>query len=233
MRNLRSGACVAVFVVIVSASVAAQSATARPPIPVNAIDGILDAFRTHSIVAVSDPQGNVQMQQFLLSLVRDPRFVQAVDDVVIEAASSRYQDVVDRFVRGDDVPAAVLRRASLDHTVVGDGLGTHTAEFLDAVRAVNASIGGSKKLRVIAGDPPIDWSNVVTQADHQRWIDLRDSYPADLIRRQVIDRGRRALVVYGQMHLQRRQLASNYDMSDVAAGVVADDQRRTADGALP
>jgi hypothetical protein len=68
-------------------------------------------------------------------------------------------------------------------------------------------------LRVIAGDPPIDWDHITSDADHRRWIELRDTYPADLIRRQVLDRGRRALVVYGQMHLQRRQIASNYDMS--------------------
>jgi hypothetical protein len=196
-----------------SLSVFGQSTTARTAVPVEPVAAILDAFRTHSIVAVSDPPGNVQQQQFLLSLIRDPRFIATVDDIVIETASSRYQDVIDRFVRGEDVPRTVLRNAWEDHTVVGDGLGTHTAEFLDAVRAVNTSTRGTRKLRVIAGDPPIDWSNIATEADHRRWIDLRDSYPADLIHRQVIDRGRRALVVYGQMHLQRKQMASNYDMS--------------------
>jgi hypothetical protein len=85
--------------------------------------------------------------------------------------------------------------------------------MIRAVRTVNAALSDGKKLRVIAGDPPIDWENVITRADHQRWIDLRDSYPADLIRRQVLDRGRRALVIYGQGHLQRRQILSNYDMS--------------------
>jgi hypothetical protein len=70
-----------------------------------------------------------------------------------------------------------------------------------------------RKLRVVAGDPPIDWDNVVSREDHRRWTELRDSYPADLIRRQVLDRGRRALVIYGQGHLQRRQIVSNYDMS--------------------
>ena len=77
-----------------------------------------------------------------------------------------------------------------------------------------------QKLRVIAGDPPIDWDNVTSPQDHRRWIELRDSYPADLIRRQVLDRGRRALVVYGQGHLQRRQIVSNYDMSTWQAQTV-------------
>ena len=46
--------------------------------------------------------------------------------------------------------------------------------------------------------------------DHRRWIELRDTYPADLVRRQVLDRGRRALVVYGQGHLQRAMIEANY-----------------------
>jgi hypothetical protein len=81
------------------------------------------------------------------------------------------------------------------------------------VRQINMSTTGSRRLRVIAGDPPIDWENVVSRDDHRHWIELRDSYPADLIRHQVLDRGRRALVVYGQGHLQRKQIAGNYDMS--------------------
>src|SRR4029077_3831890 len=52
------------------------------------------------------------------------------------------------------------------------------------------------------------------------WIELRDTYPADLIRRQVLDRGRRALVVYGQGHLGRRQIVSNYSTSTWQAQTV-------------
>lgn len=192
--------------------VVAQSATARSATPVDPIAAILDAFGTHEIVAVTDPHGNVQVQAFLLSLVRDPRFSAAVNDIVIETASARYQDAIDRFVRGDDVERNVLRKAWEDHTVA-NSLGVQAEELIRAVRAVNSALGDSSRLRVIAGDPPIDWENITSGQDVRRWIELRDSYPADLIRRQVLDRGRRALVIYGQGHLQRRQILSNYDMT--------------------
>ena len=139
-------------------------------------------------------------------------FPDAANDIVIETASARYQDAIDRFVRGDDVEPAVLRKAWEDHTVA-NSLGVQAEELIRAVRAVNASLTEARRLRVVAGDPPIDWDNITSRRDHARWIELRDSYPADLIRRQVLDRGRRALVVYGQGHLQRRQIATNYDMS--------------------
>jgi len=212
-------ALLVVLLFTLQGSRAAPSQTAQPPSPIDPIAGIIGAFRTHDIVALSDPHGNVQLQAFLIGLIRDPRFPEAANDIVIETASARYQDAIDRFVRGDEVPFAVLRKAWEDHTVA-NSLGTQAQEFIRAVHDVNASLTGSRKLRVIAGDPPIDWDNITSAQDHRRWIELRDSYPADLIRRQVLDRGRRALVVYGQGHLQRRQIASNYDMSTWQAQTV-------------
>jgi hypothetical protein len=190
---------------------AGQNAEQHAATPVDPIAAIVEAFRTHDVVTLTDPHGNVQIQSFLLSLVREPRLPDVANDIVIETASARYQDAIDRFVRGEDVDPDILRKAWEDHTVA-NSLGVQAEEFIRAVRAVNTSLIEPKRLRVVAGDPPIDW-DVVSRQDHARWIELRDSYPADLIRRQVLDRGRRALVVYGQGHLPRRQIATNYDMS--------------------
>jgi len=211
MRKRLLGGSVLLQLVIAPAG-AAQNAQPHAATPVDPLAAIVDAFRTHDVVTLTDPHGNVQMQAFLLSLVRSPRFPDVANDIVIETASARYQDAIDRFVRGDDADPDILRKAWEDHTVP-NSLGVQAEELIRAVRAVNTSLTEPKRLRVVAGDPPIDWDSIVSRQDHARWIELRDSYPADLIRRQVLDRGRRALVVYGQGHLQRRQIATNYDMS--------------------
>lgn len=173
---------------------------------------IFAAFRTNDVVALTDPHGNEQVQQFLLSLIRDARFAEHVNDVVLEPLSARHQDVVDRYVRGDAVDHSLLRKAWEEHTVV-NSLGFHTEQVLAAIRSLNSSLPGSRHVRVIAGDPPIDWDHIVSRQDHWRWVELRTSHPADLIRRHVLDRGRKALLVYGQGHLVRQQVATNYDMS--------------------
>jgi hypothetical protein len=191
----------------------------QPAVPADPVTAIVDAFTTHDVVALTDPHGNIQVQQFLLSLVRDPRFPAAANDIVLESVSARYQDAIDRFVRGEDVAYDSLRKAWEDHTVPNN-LGVQAEELIRAVRDVNATLPAARKLRVIAGDPPIDWDHVTSGQDHRRWIELRDTYPADLVRRQVLDRGRRALVVYGQGHLQRRQIVSNYDISTWQAQTV-------------
>ena len=219
MNNYLMAFVVVLLLVSRAPAGAMQSAPAQPEAPVDPIAAIIEAFRTHHIVTLTDPHGNVQVQAFLLSLVRDPRFPEAVNDIVIETASARYQDAIDRFIRGDDVERAVLRRAWEDHTVA-NSLGVQAEDLIRAVRTVNASLSEARRLRVVAGDPPIDWDNITSGQDGRRWTELRDSYPADLVRRQVLDRGRRALVVYGQGHLQRRQIVANYDMSTWQAQTV-------------
>jgi hypothetical protein len=57
---------------------------------------------------------------------------------------------------------------------------------------------------VLLGDPPIDWATVKVPADYRPWLLQRDSHPAGLIQREVLARGRRALIVYGDGHLQFR-----------------------------
>jgi hypothetical protein len=49
---------------------------------------------------------------------------------------------------------------------------------------------------------------------------LRDSFPAGMIRREVVDKHRKALLLYGVMHFQRKQLFSNYDMSSPIAQTI-------------
>jgi hypothetical protein len=145
-----------------------QGAPPRAATPTEPIAQILASFRTHDIVTITDPHGNEQVQAFILALIRDQRFRDLVDDLVIETASSRYQDVIDRFVRGDDVPRPLIRRAWEDHTVA-NSLGRQAEELMQAVRAVNGSANGTRKLRVIGGDPPIDWENITSQEDQFRF----------------------------------------------------------------
>jgi hypothetical protein len=52
----------------------------------------------------------------------------------------------------------------------------------------------------VLGDPPIDWSAVRTTDDLTKWMNVRDTHAADLIRREVLEKRRRALVIYGGGH---------------------------------
>jgi len=194
----------------------AQGAKLPPAVPLDPIDAILDAFRTYRVV--SFPGGHTdgnEVQTLLRTLVKDPRFGAVVNDIVVEFGSSRYQDLMDRYVRGEDVPESMVQRAWLDAVQAGTALDNpNTALFFRAVREANAALPPERRIRVLLGDPPMDWENVRGKSDFRRWIVQRDSYPADLVRRQVLAHNRRALIVWANGHLIRKQILTNYDMTD-------------------
>jgi hypothetical protein len=55
---------------------------------------------------------------------------------------------------------------------------------------------------VLLGDPPVDWDSVHALADLRPWLN-RDAHAAAIIRREVLAKGRRALVIYGDEHIAR------------------------------
>jgi hypothetical protein len=199
---------------------AGQSAEPRLAVPTPAVPAILDAFRSHDVVALSDSDDSGSA--FRLSLIRDPQFASIVNDIVVEFGNALYQSVIDRFVGGGDVPDPVLRQVWQNTTQANATWDGPMYEGLfRTVRTVNASLPRERQLRVLLGDPPIDWDGVRSKADRDRWIGLRDTYPADLIRMEVLAKHRRGLVVYGPLHLQRRNLAANYESEGLAETLVS------------
>jgi len=202
---------VGLMIAMACAVLAAQSPATRPlAIPMEPLQAILDAFSSHAVVALSEPHGNEQAAAFRLALIRDPRFAGAGTDIVIESGNSRYQDVVDRFVSGQPVPDETLRRVWQDTTITYFVWDRPIYEqFFRAVRDVNASLPKQKQLRLLLGDPPVDWNAVHTREDLLKWQGLRESSAASVVRDQVLAKGHRALVIYGEGHFWRRNAGNN------------------------
>ena len=74
-------------------------ATARPAEPLEPIAAMVDALRTHSVIAVTAGHGEARGYAFMQMMIHDPRLVAAINDIVVEEGSARYQDVADRYVR--------------------------------------------------------------------------------------------------------------------------------------
>ena len=184
-----------------------QAPSSRPAMPVEPRTAIFDAFKTHRIVALGDAHGNAQGEAFQLGLIRDPRFPTVVNDLIVESGNSRYQDSIDRFVRGEDVPKKELQRAWLDTTQQQVASG-EIPLVITTVREVNVSLPPDRRLRVLIAEPPIDWDSLRTPEDFKKWdsdpMSSRDRFAAALIRREVLAKGRRALALYGAGHFLRK-----------------------------
>jgi hypothetical protein len=173
-----------------------------------ALDVIVDAFATHALVAVGEAHGNVSDHEFRLALIRDARLFERIDDVVVEFGNARYQHLLDRFVTGERVPEDTLRHVWQDTTM------PHTVwdrpiyeAFFTAVRDVNAGPRRARPLRVLLGDPPIDWTSIRSADDQRQWQALRVTHAASVISKEIVARKRRALIFYGGAHLWRADLS--------------------------
>jgi hypothetical protein len=152
------------------------------------------------------------MRDFLRRVFADPRFPEVVDDVVLEVGNARYQALVDDYVNGGAVDEYSLAESWLNTTVPNQI--SADVEWFRQVRRINASRPAGRRLRILLGDPPIDWAAVLTRADHFTWLAQRDSYPAALIQTEVLGKRRKALIIYGHLHFQRRNVGSNFEMGD-------------------
>ena len=129
-----------------------------------------------------------------------------VNDIVVESGSARYQDVIDRFVHGDNVTGEVLAHVWRDTTQPEIWDLPIYEELFRAVRDVNASLPRERQLRVLLGDPPAEWENVHTLRDLDQW-GSRDHHAADVVQRDVLARKRHALLIYGDDHLAKKTRA--------------------------
>jgi len=206
LRSAPSVALVACALIAATSRLAAQQPDRSRGRPRDPIGAIAEMLRSHRVVAIGNVEfrGDEQSQAFLRSLVRDARFPTRGTDIVVEFGNARYQPVIDRFVRGEDVPLNELRQVWQNTTQIEWEWDLPIyEEFFRTVRAVNAPMAPSRRVRVILADPPIDWTVVSSKAALDSVVVTREDYAAETIRREVLSKHRRALVVFGAAHLLR------------------------------
>jgi outer membrane protein OmpA-like peptidoglycan-associated protein len=179
--------------------------------PHHAVEIILAAFDNHRIVGLSDGAGHGQPDtlDFFTTLIHDPRFPRVARNIVVEFGNARYQSVMDRYVAGEPVARDELRHVWEDTTQVTGVWSLPMYERMFAeVRAVNAGRPPDRRIRVLLADPPIDWSRVSSPADEDM-NDWRDAHFAHVVERDVMNRGEKALLLFGGAHLGRRVILPN------------------------
>jgi hypothetical protein len=176
------------------------SAAAATTVVLPAVDGIFNAFRTHALVGLGDDHGLALGMDFYAALVRDPRFASEVGNVVVEFGAGGRQDVIDRYVAGGTVPYTQLRTVWTDTVGWIPNAGwLGFARFLATVREVNKGLPQGRRIRVWAGEPPMDWSKG-SSADFLRAMGSRDSHAAEVVEDNILAVGKKALVIYGGFH---------------------------------
>jgi hypothetical protein len=181
--------------------------TGSQPIPEPAVPAILAAFDKYEVVAMPEAHGKQDLDDLILALIRNPAFSEKVNDIEVECGNSLYQPVLDRYVAGDHVPFSEVRKVWRNTTSAMCDVNGFFEEFFPLVRAINQKLRPEHRIRVLAGDLPIDWDKVRTPQDfapfqrNMKNDTERDVLIASVIEKDVLSKHRKALMLFGTDHL--------------------------------
>jgi uncharacterized iron-regulated protein len=181
----------------------ARSQDAPGPRPQPAAKAIVTLLADYDLVAIGESHSLSEAGRFYRSLVHDHDFQAAVDDIVVEFGNARYQQVMDRYVRGGAVSRRALQAVWRDTTQLAAWDAPMYRQLFRTVRTVNSSLPQSQKLRIVLADPPIDWDKVDSFRDWDSFARRREQHFAQVIRREVFERGRKAVMIAGLLHVRR------------------------------
>ena len=175
----------------------------RNPKQENATAAVLRAFDTHDIVMFGEIHGNKQEYEWLRSLVATPEFADRVDDIVMEVGNSLYQESVDRYLSGDDVPLEQAQKAWRNVVGMVGPPSPVYASLYQAVRETNLKRRGKHQMRIVCGDADLDWEKVKDREQIMPYLDNRDQRYTQVVKDEVLAKRHRALLIMGSGHFLR------------------------------
>jgi len=207
MRPKLSIVCLSVLVTLVFCPVALPQG--RDPKPQDATRAILAAFDKYEVVGMGAAHGFKELDDFILSLIRNPVFPDKVNTIVVECGNCLYQDVLDRYIAGEDVPRAKMEVVWRNTTQIMCSLSGFYEQLFPLVRQINQKLPLQKRLRVVAANLPIDWSKVQSQDDYSAIRNNLGSTITNVIMSEVLAKKRKALLLFGEGHLAHKGLNVN------------------------
>jgi hypothetical protein len=179
------------------------------------IPAILEAMQRYPLVALGELHLNQEFHDFLSALLFHPELPGRITDIVVEFGNALYQEIADRFIL-EGQPVANAELQLIWRNTIG-GLALWDApvygQFFRNVRAINWMLPRSRRIRVLLGDPPVDFNRVRSLADKDyvfAFVPQRDSHYAGVVEREVLAKGGRALLIAGNGHLLRALTADHY-----------------------
>ena len=197
-RRLTARCC---GIVLLALALVSKPCSAQAPLPEPAIPAILKAFDNFEVVGMPAAHGQKDIDDLILSLIRDPRFPASVNDIVVECGNVRLQPMLDRYIAGENVSFQEVQHVWRDTTVQQMcGSSGFYEQLYPIVRSINQHLPVANRLRVVAADPPIDWSRIQSYQDLTPFFD-RDGSIASVVEREVLSKHRKALMLFGVFHL--------------------------------
>jgi hypothetical protein len=190
--------------------------------PINAVEALIKQMEYFPLIALGEVHQLQEFYDFLTALLYHPLFSEKITDIVVEFGNARYQEIADQFLLTNQ-PVAKAELQQIWRTASGNVLWDAPVyeQFFVTVRAINWTLPPSRRLRVLLGDPPFDpyaydFSSSPDEETVSAWL-ARDAHYVEVVEKEVMQKGRRALLIAGRYHLLRG-LHTALDSQELNAG---------------
>ncbi len=185
---------------------------------VNAEDYIIQTFQKCNIIGLGEGGHHLENSHQFFQKMFDNKIIQkTINIVIVEFANAKYQDILDSYIFGEEVPINELRKVWRESTQCIERFGEATIyfELLQKIRTVNFSLSANNKIRVLGGDPPIDWEAVRSLDDYNKSNCQRNIYPAELAIEYGLNRSMKVLVIYAEYHITKTIDKTGFSHSNI------------------
>lgn len=175
----------------------------RRAVPVTPREGLSQAFASAPLVGIGEVHWCERSLDFIIELLEDGALAARIDDIVVEFGNARHQALVDRYLAGEEIDPRTLSQAWRDTLHFMLWSPEVYARFFRCVRALNRHRPPARRLRILLAEEAFDWRGLC----YEQWQRLhlrRDVHYQVVIEREVLARGRRALLIFGSTHLLKR-----------------------------
>lgn len=170
----------------------------------DAIGGVVAAAEAHPVVAIGEIHRDPAIHAFLRSLISDPRLPAVVDDIAVEFGATENQDIIDRYVAGEEVPPVEFQRVWSETSQTSGVWDSPLYEqFFETVRRVNLGLPTESRFRVLLADtsaPPVECPGA---GGCEGDLVDRNAVFAQVVEEQSLAAGRHALIIAGVGHVLR------------------------------
>jgi hypothetical protein len=179
---------------------ATAKAAGAEPVPQPAVAAILALFDKYEVVGLPQGHGMQDLDDFIFSLIRNPAFSEKVSDIEFECGNALYQPILDRYIAGEDVSFIDVQKVWRKMSQPSCAASGFVEEFFPLVRSLNQKLPPARRVRVLAGDSPVDWDQIKSMEDILRLVH-RDESIASVMEKEVLSKHRKALMLFGTYHL--------------------------------
>lgn len=167
---------------------------------------IIETFKDCNIIGLGEGGHGLKNSHHFFHTLFDNKTIQEILDVVIiEFANTDYQAILDQYIFGETVDLDDLRKTWRESTQPGrQGEVPIYFELLKKVRSINKKLPQHKKIRVLGGDPSINWKKINDFKDYKKQMGYsRDKFPAELAINFGIKQAKKVLIIYSEVHLTK------------------------------